>query len=403
MTRLWIDASAGIAGDMLLGALLDAGAGIEAVRRAVEAVVPAAVEITTHDVTRAGFRALKADVTTRVTDPPHRTWRTVRAAIDDADLPAAVRDDAQRVFARLAAAEAAVHGIAAEEVHFHEVGALDAIADVVGVCAALHDLGATTISGGEVAVGSGQVRSEHGELPVPVPAVAALASGWRARAGGTGELATPTGMALLRTLAERCEDLPSMTVTAVGIGAGGRDTPQRANVVRVIVGSATSGTESGTGLAVLLEANVDDLDPRLWPGVLAALMDAGAADAWLTPILMKKGRPAHTVGVLCAPADAPGLRALLFEHTTTLGVRESLRHKTALERTFVPIRVAGVPIAIKIGHRDGVIRQVMPEFDDVAAAAHAGALPPRVVLAEALTAAACAGLITGSPWPPTTR
>lgn len=428
----WVDASAGVAGDMLLGALLDAGAGLDVVQAAIDAVIPGAVQVVATPVLRAGLRALKVDIRVLVDDPPHRTWRHIRrllqagpparsAAQSPPDSPGGVatspdvlpastpsveriRRRATAVFARLADAEAQVHGIAAEDVHFHEVGALDAIADVVGVCAALEALGIATLSAGEVAVGSGRVRTAHGELPVPVPAVAHLSQGWRVHAGGRGELATPTGMAVIRALAVTCEDLPAMSVEAVGVGAGGRDTPERPNVVRVVVGAASGRTLTHDGEpAVVLEANVDDLDPRLWPGVLAGLLRAGAADAWLVPIIMKKGRPAHTLTVLCHPERAGVLRDQIFRHTTTLGVRESFRRKVALARTFVDVTLDGSNVAVKVAHRDGIIVQVMPEFDDVAGLAARRGRPERVVLQAALAAAATAGLTVGSALPAPAR
>ena len=304
------------------------------------------------------------------------------------------------MFARLADAEAHVHGIPVEDVHFHEVGALDSIADVVGVCAALDDLGVATLTAGEVALGSGRVRSGHGELPVPVPAVAQLARGWRVRAGGAGELATPTGMAAIRALASACEDLPAMMVDEVGVGAGSRDTAGRANVVRVLVGAVTPA-EPAAGLepVVLLEANVDDLDPRLWPEILAGLLRCGAADAWLVPIVMKKGRPAHTLSVLCHPDRAAAMRERMLRETSTLGVREGPLHRYALPRAFVDIDLDGGTVAVKVAHRDGVIMQVMPEFDEVAAAARRLGRPERLVLQQAAAAAAAAGLIVGAALP----
>jgi uncharacterized protein (TIGR00299 family) protein len=394
----WVDASAGVAGDMLLGALVDAGAVAESIQSAVDAVLPGAVRIRTEPVTRAGLRAVKVDVDVLTADPPHRTWRDIRELLDRATVPAPVRDRALAVFARLAAVEAHVHGIAADDVHFHEVGALDSIADVMGVCAALDDLGVATLSAGPVAVGSGRVRTAHGELPVPVPAVLRLAEGWDVRAGGDGELATPTGMALLRTLCSTCEDLPPMRVETTGAGAGTRDVQGRANVVRVVIGTRTPSADDAS--AVLLEANVDDLDPRLWPGILTGLLAAGAADAWLVPIVMKKGRPAHTLTVLCSPAVAGDLREQIFRETSTLGVRESQRRKVALERMFVDVAVAGEKVPVKVAHRDGRIVQVMPEFEDVAALARRQGRPERVVLQEAIAASTAAGLAVGAPLPP---
>jgi uncharacterized protein (TIGR00299 family) protein len=403
----WIDATAGIAGDMLLGALLDAGADLGNVRAVIEAVLPGSVELTVEQVRRAGLRATKVHVTPLVDDPPHRRWRDIRGLLGEAGIAAHTRTAAVTVFARLAAAEATVHGVAAGDVHFHEVGALDSIADVVGVCAALDDLGVTTVSASEVALGSGSVRSAHGRLPVPAPAVAELARGWRVRGDGPGELATPTGMALIRALAGRCESLPAMTVAEVGVGAGTRDTPDRPNVVRVLLSETSpepandASSQPATEEAVLLEANVDDLDPRLWPGVVAGLLAAGASDAWLVPILMKKGRPAHTLCVLATPNLTARLREQIFRDTTTLGIRESPRRKTTLARTFRTVPVAGGEVSIKIGHADGVIVQVMPEFEDVATLARATGTAERAILQAATAAAAAAGLIVGAPLPPT--
>ncbi|MET0418914.1 MAG: nickel pincer cofactor biosynthesis protein LarC [Actinoplanes sp.] len=394
----WIDASAGVAGDMLLAALLDAGASLEAVRAAVDAVVPGAVRLTSSTVTRAGLRALHVRVEPLLPDAPRRTWPAIRSLLAEAGLPDRTRDRATAVFGRLADAEAHVHGIDAGDVHFHEVGAWDSIADIVGVCAALEDLGVATVSAGEVAVGAGRVRTAHGELPIPVPAVAQLSRGWRVGSGsGSGELATPTGMAAIRALAASCEDLPSLSVEAVGVGAGTRDTPGRANVVRVVLGARTESALSEP--AVVLEANIDDLDPRLWPEILAGLLRGGAADAWLTPILMKKGRPAHTLSVLCRPEQVSALRDRIFHDTSTLGVRESALRKYPLPRTFFDVAVAGGTVAVKVGHSGGVIVQVQPEFDDVAALARKLDRPERQVLAEAAAAAAAAGLTVGALTP----
>ncbi|MEU7856629.1 nickel pincer cofactor biosynthesis protein LarC [Nonomuraea sp. NPDC049141] len=398
MRRAWIDASAGIAGDMLLAALLDAGAGLETVRAAVAAVIPDEVRLTPRQVTRAGMRATHVRVES--TDHhPHRTWAEIRDLIGRATLPEQVRGDALAVFERLARAEARVHGVPVEDVHFHEVGAWDSIADVVGVCAALHDLGVRELSAGPVAVGSGRVRTAHGELPVPVPAVAELAAGRRILAGGEGELATPTGMALVTALARECAELPPMRLEATGVGAGGRDVPERPNVVRVLLGADEQDAGRQAEDSVLLEANVDDLDPRVWPSVLTALLEAGAADAWLVPILMKKGRPAHTLCVLAATARADPLRAAIFRLTTTLGVRERAVRKTALARGWAHVEVLGARLPVKVGYREGVIVQATPEFEDAARLAVQEELPVRAVLDAALAAARTARLAPGEPVP----
>ena len=396
--RLWVDASAGIAGDMLLGALLDAGASLDAVRSAVAAVVPGEVVVRTSAVTRAGLRALKVDVESTGDGHPHRSWARIRALLGSADLPAAIRDPALAVFARLADAEGRVHGIPADDVHFHEVGSWDAIADIVGVCAALADLGVDRVTGSPVAVGSGRTRAAHGDLPIPVPAVLELARGWQVLAGGVGELATPTGMALLRTLADTCGPIPPMEIAAVGIGAGGRDTGGRANVVRAVVGAAAVADAPTASDMWVLETNVDDLDPRLWPTVLAALLAAGAPDAWLVPILTKKGRPAHTLCVLAHDGDREALRDKVFALTSTLGVRETPVSRTALQRDWRAVTVRGGEVRIKVGLRAGRIATATAEFEDAAALARTRGVPVRRVLDEAAAAADAAGLGPGAPW-----
>lgn len=387
---------------MLLGALVDAGAPLTVLQAAVEAVVPGTVRLQVHSVRRAGLRATQVTVDLLVEDQPHRRWSDIRSLLERADLAPAVRDRALAVFARLAEAEARVHGADVEDVQFHEVGAWDSIADVVGVAAGFVALGVDTVSAGPVAVGAGSVRTAHGEMAVPVPAVLELAAGWRVVSGGDGELATPTGMAVLAALAERCEDLPSLTVDAVGVGAGTRDAPGRANLVRVVVGTRPParglvGAAPEAGDAVVLEANVDDLDPRLWPEVVAALLRAGAADAWLVPILMKKGRPAHILGALVAPQHVADLEREIFALVPTLGIRATGVHRAALERLWRGVDVDGAPIRVKVGHAGGVVVTATPEFEDVARAAAAIGLPERHVLDRAVAAAVAAGLAPGSP------
>jgi uncharacterized protein (TIGR00299 family) protein len=396
----WIDASAGVAGDMLLGALVDAGADLPVVQQAVDAVIADSVRLISRPVTRAGQHAtqISADVISQ--DVPVREWKAIEDLITTAGLAAPVRDRALRSFGKLAEAEGRIHHLPAARVHFHEVGALDSIADIVGVAAALHDLQIDSISASAVAVGSGRVRGAHGDLGVPVPAVVELAAGWRIFAGGAGELATPTGMALVSTLAEQCEDLPVLTLQASGAGAGTRDTPGRANLTRVLIGERVSHRDEELAEAdVLIEANVDDLDPRLWPGVLTSLIRAGAADAWLVPIIMKKGRPAHTVSVLARPDQAADLRHLLLTLTSSIGVREIRVRKTALPRGWVDLIVAGSCISIKIAHSHGTIWQVTPEFDDLERAADEQDLSPITMLEQAMAAALAAGLVAGAPIP----
>jgi pyridinium-3,5-bisthiocarboxylic acid mononucleotide nickel chelatase len=396
----WIDASAGVAGDMLLGALIDAGADLAVVQEAVDAVIRESVRLSCSPVTRAGQHANQLSVRVITQDVPARSWRTVQDLVGTAELPAPIRERALASFGRLAEAEGRVHHLPPDEVHFHEVGALDSIADIVGVAAALHSLEIDTISASAIAVGSGRLQSAHGDMGVPVPAVVELAAGWKIFAGGSGELTTPTGMALVATIAERCEDLPLLSLQASGAGAGTRETPGRANLTRVLIGERVSHRDEDLSEAdVLIEANVDDLDPRLWPGVLTSLIRAGAADAWLVPIIMKKGRPAHTVSVLARPDQAADLRYLLLTLTSTIGVRETRVRKTALPRGWVDLIIAGSCISIKIAHRHGTIWQVTPEFDDLERAADEHDVTPITMLEQAMAAALGEGLVTGAPVP----
>ncbi len=411
MTRrcAWVDASAGIAGDMLLGALVDAGAGLAAVRRAVDLVVPGCVELTARPTRRAGQRATKVEVEVRVEDPPHRTWGEIRSLLSEAALEPDVRSMALAVFSRLAAAEAVAHGVAVDAVHFHEVGALDSIADIVGVCAAHHELGIGRLTASAVALGTGHVTTAHGRMSVPVPAVVGLAEGWPVLGGGPGELTTPTGMALLAALAAPEPSLPPMRLRGVGVGAGTADPADHANVTRVLIGDGPAGDAAGAAgsaeESVCLEANVDDQDPRLWPGVLSRLMADGADDAWLVPILMKKGRPAHTLTVLCSAAVADHLTRQMLRLTTTIGVRRSTRGRSALPRVWFHVEVAdhrpgavgAVLVAVKVAHfDDGEIASVTPEFDDVTAAADTLGVPVQRLLTRALAAADAAGIRLGS-------
>jgi len=384
----------------LLGALIDAGADLAVVQSAVDAVIGESVRLGCESVTRAGQHANSLSVEVITQDVAVREWRTIAQLIATADLAAPIRDRALACFGRLAEAEARVHHRQLDQVHFHEVGALDSIADIVGVAAALHALHIERISASAVAVGSGRVHGAHGDLGVPVPAVVELATGWKIFAGGSGELTTPTGMALLSAMASRCEDLPLLTLQASGAGAGSRDTPGRPNVTRVLIGELVAhSTEDPSDAAVLIEANIDDLDPRLWPGVLTSLLSAGAADAWLIPITMKKGRPAHTLTVMAQPDQAPRLRELVLRQTSTIGVRETAVRKTALPRGWIDLEVAGSQLPIKIAHRDGTIWQVTPEFDELDHAAAAHGMSPRALLEEATARATAAGLVAGAPVP----
>ncbi len=388
---------------MLLGALADAGAGADVLAEAVEAL-GIGVRLSVCAVDRAGLAATKVDVCVDPGAPrPRRTWAGIRALLTDAPLAAPVRTRALATFAALADAEARVHGTSVDDVHFHEVGALDALADVVGVCAGLEALDLGRLVASPVALGGGTAHTEHGVLPVPAPAVLELLARVHAPAFGGPidvELCTPTGAALVTTAADAFGPLPSMRVRTVGIGAGRRDLPGRPNVVRLVLGDPSPGADGGVAhdhdhdqvhdqvYEVLLETNVDDLDPRVWPEVLAELLGAGASDAWLTPVLMKKGRPAHTLSALVAPERVDLVRTLVFQHTPTLGLRETTVRKHALGRRFYTVDVDGQAVRVKTGQLpSGDVVTAQPEWEDVLAAAGALGRPARAVLAAAQAAA----------------
>jgi uncharacterized protein (TIGR00299 family) protein len=385
----WVDASAGASGDMLLGALLGAGVPVEVLADAVGAVAPEHVALRPEQVSRAGFAATACHV--EVADSStHRTWSDVAALLAGADLAEPVRTRAHATFERLAGAEAAVHGTSPADVHFHEVGALDAVADVVGVCAGLEHLGLEQLVVSTVAVGAGRVHGAHGDLAVPPPAVAELLRGVPSYAGpggpSVGELCTPTGAALLVANATSFGPQPAMAVSAVGVGAGGRDPGTHANVLRLMVGRRAVPPAAEVPGPLLLEANIDDLDPRLWPDVIAALLLAGASDAWLTPIVMKKGRPAHTLTALVTDDRAAAVRTEMFRQTSTIGLREIAVGKTALDRSMRSVEVDGHRIAVKLASQDGRVVNVQPEYDDVVRAATATGRPVKDVLADAAAA-----------------
>lgn len=379
----WLDCAAGVSGDMLLGALVDAGVALDLLQEAVDAVVPGA-RLTRSTVRRAGLAACKIDVVT-AEQVATRTWRDIRALLEAAPLAPPVQQRALEVFAHLAHAEAGVHRTDAEDVHFHEVGALDAIADIVGAAAGLAALGLTALTASTVTLGGGTTRGAHGPLPVPTPAVLALLAGVPVQAGPVArEMTTPTGAALLAGCVAGYGPLPAMTLDRVGVGAGGRDPDEVANVLRLVLGEPLALPAE----LLVLEANVDDLDPRVWPAVLQDLLDAGALDAWLTPILMKKGRPAHTLAVLCRPALAERLRAGIFAGTSTLGVRAHPVQRSALEREQVGIDVDGQPVRLTLGRSGGQVVTVTAEWEDVDAAARALRRPAQQVLQQAQAAGA---------------
>jgi pyridinium-3,5-bisthiocarboxylic acid mononucleotide nickel chelatase len=386
----WVDCSAGVSGDMLLGALDDLGALAEL--PAVLAALPdLAVTVTRAEVTRGGLRGVHVDVEAADAQPL-RHLPELLGLVGAMPLPAPVQERSRRVLERLADAESAVHGIDRSQVHFHEVGAVDTVVDVVGCCLGFHTLGLDRVTVSEIALGGGTVSTAHGTLPVPAPAVLELlrGSGLTGRGGPVDvELATPTGVALLAEHAGGTGPLPGMTVDAVGVGAGSRDLDGRPNLLRIVVGAPVAD-DAADGRWLLLEANVDDLDPRLWPTVLDQVLLAGAADAWLTPILMKKGRPAHTIAALVPGGAVDAVRTVLFRESSTIGIRSTPVSKTGLDRRWIEVDVAGQQVRVKLAVLDGAVVSATPEWEDVAAAAHALDRPAKWVLAAASAAARAA-------------
>ncbi len=374
---------------MCLGALVDAGVPLDTVQQAVDAVAVERVLLAVSAVERHGLAATRVEVRAPASGVV-RTWANIRDLLERADLPATVRATALGAFARIAEAEGEAHRMPAELVHFHEVGALDAIADVVGTAAGLDALDLAGMTASPVGLGSGTAHSAHGWLPVPVPAVLAMLRTAGAPVSGgpvQREMCTPTGAALLAQTAADWGPLPDMRVSAVGTGAGGEDVDELPNVLRLVVGEAIEMPAALPGSALVLETNVDDLDPRLWPAVLTRLLDVGAADTWLTPILMKKGRPAQTLAVLCHPARATEVRRVIFRETSAIGLREYPVGKHALPRSIVTVTVSGLPVRVKVATLDGEVVNAAPEYADVAAVAAQLGRPVKAVLSDAAAAA----------------
>jgi pyridinium-3,5-bisthiocarboxylic acid mononucleotide nickel chelatase len=393
----WIDGSGGASGDMLLGALVDVGVPIEILQASIDSL-DLGIALSCTSVTRAGLGATKVHV-----DVPETT--TNRHLADIVELLAAVseptRSRAGAVFERLAVAEAAVHRMSIDEVHFHEVGALDSIADVVGVCAGFAYLELVDLQCSTLSLGNGQVRGAHGPIPVPVPAVLAVLEGVVPVTAGLApfEATTPTGAALLAEWVTVWGSMPSITVVSSGSGAGANDSDAVANICRLVIGdpvpeqSGQSRPDSQldptipNGIAVQIDANVDDLDPRVWPTAIAAALDGGAFDAWVTPIVMKKGRPAHTFSVLCGPDRVVAMRRLIFTHTSTIGMREHGVTRHMLDRRTASVDVGGQTIRVKLALLDGAIVNRSVEWDDVVGAAVQLGRSTNDVLAAATAAA----------------
>ncbi|MHC4561831.1 MAG: nickel pincer cofactor biosynthesis protein LarC [Planctomycetota bacterium] len=387
MTVAYFDCFAGAAGDMIVGALIDAGADVDALGRELAKLSVDGATTSAKPAQRGGIGGTWFRVMPAERDQPHRHLSGIIEMIDKAQLPTRAAKRAKAAFTRLAEAEAAIHGTDIENVHFHEVGAIDSIVDIVGACVALELLGVDTIVCSSVPVGSGTIRCDHGVMPAPAPATARMlaTAGAPTRALDVdGEVTTPTAAALLTTLADTFGPLPAMTVSAVGYGAGSREGGPLPNLLRVFIGR---GGELGTADTVVeLAANLDDCTGELIGATIDRLLSAGCLDAWATPAVTKKSRPAWTLSALCHPGDVDAAEAIMLTETTTFGVRRRLCQRTMLTRRHETVETQFGPIRVKIGSRGGSVLTASPEFEDCRSAADAHHAAVKDVLAAAQAA-----------------
>jgi uncharacterized protein (TIGR00299 family) protein len=365
MTRIaYLDCFSGVSGDMLLGALVGAGLDFGALRTAVAGLGLEGYELTAEPVLRAGIAATKVTVSLTGPAPPQRRLSDILAIIEGSRLTGPDKEQAAEVFRRLAEAEARVHGVDPEAVHFHEVGAVDAIVDVVGTVAGLRLLGVDTLYCSSLPAGGGFARGAHGVIPVPAPATMELLASVNAPISAPAgeersELVTPTGAAIVTTLAHF--ERPAMTLRSVGYGAGGRDPAERPNVLRLWLGDAI---ERPDATMLVIETNLDDTPAEVLGYVQERLFEAGAADVWFLPAQMKKNRPATLVSVICAPEREDAVVSILMRETTTLGVRVHEVRRHELQREIVPFESTLGPARYKVKHLDGAPPRVKPEYED---------------------------------------
>jgi uncharacterized protein (TIGR00299 family) protein len=419
MKVVWLDCSVAAAGDMLLAALLDAGASEEHVRKGLSELGLDGWTLEIEEVTRGAFRAKRAAVKvggqeeaggppdlSQVTFVAHShdhghghshshdhsagedagstgSWRHIREVIAGAAIPARAKERALRAYERLASAEAKLHGVPVDDVVLHEVGSTDAVIDVVGVCLALEDLGAERVIATPLPMGTGRVNAAHGALPLPAPATLQVLLGWPCvPASWPGEWVTPTGAALVAGIATP-GPMPAMTPLAVGYGAGKRNPPQVANLVRAVVGEVH---DAAADEVVELACNLDDTTGELIAPLLQRLLDAGALDAWATPVLMKKGRPGLVLSALARPEDADRIGEIVLRHSSTLGVRRHRAGRQVLDRWSDVVETPYGSVRVKVGGRDGHAWHASPEFEDVAARAQEAGVPLQEVWRAALAA-----------------
>ena len=383
MRHAHFDCVSGIAGDMTLAALVSAGWPEEELRSLPARLGLEGVQIEVTRVRRGPFAAVHVDVRSSERQP-HRHLHHIEAILDKADLPQGLRARAKAVFTRLAEAEAEVHGSTVQQVHFHEVGAVDAIVDIVGALTGLDTLGVVTVSASELPLGGGFVDSQHGRIPVPAPATALLLRGAPVRGGPVeAELVTPTGAALLMTLAEGWGDPPAMRLEQVGTGAGTREFPAHPNILRLLVGERVAAGVQSRRVAVL-ETAVDDENPQFMAALLPRLLTLGALDAMLAPVTMKKGRSGLWLTVICEPADARRLAETVLSETSTLGVRMREESRIELPRYMLEVETEFGPVQVKVARLPDGAERATPEYESVIEVAGRASVAPRVVAAAAV-------------------
>ncbi|MCC7242744.1 MAG: nickel pincer cofactor biosynthesis protein LarC [Acidobacteria bacterium] len=389
MTTLYFDCFAGAAGDMILGALIDAGVPFDEVQRALGSLAVDGFSVSAERVMKAGVSSLKF----RVHETPapgaeeasgHRHYhlKHIYAAIDRSALSAAGRARATRMFQRLAEAEAAIHGSTMEKVHLHEVGAVDSIIDIVGTVFAMEHLAAGQVVVSPVNVGGGMVKTAHGVFPVPAPATVRLLGDAPSYSSGVQmETLTPTGALILTEYATSYGPMPAMRVSRVGYGAGDRELPETPNVVRVFVGEADRGAAAMR--VAVLACEIDDMNPQIFGAVMDRLYAAGALEVFYQPVQMKKNRPGTLMTIVCAPERRDALAALVFRETTTIGIRHQEMARLCLDREMVPVETAYGVVRFKIARLDGAVLNAQPEFDDLAQLAADRDVPIKMVQAAA--------------------
>jgi uncharacterized protein (TIGR00299 family) protein len=372
----YLDCFSGISGDMLLGALVDVGLAIEDLRTDLAKLPLEGYDVVAERVMKGGIEGTQVTVKT-TGDHGHRGLPDILEIINGSELSSAVTGPAQRIFERLAEAEARVHGHSVEEVHFHEVGAVDAIVDIVGACCGLQRLGVENVYASPLPLGGGWVDSAHGRLPVPAPATVELLRGVPSYGGPVAEeLVTPTGAAIVTTIADEFGPMPSMTIRALGWGAGQKELAHP-NLLRLILGEPTARPMEQH--LSLIETNVDNMNPELFGHTMERLLAVGALDVFYTPIVMKKSRPATLVSVLAEPPLVDALSEVLFRETTTLGVRVTEVSRRCLEREWREVETQWGTVRVKIGRLHGEVVNVAPEYEDCARLAREKGVPAKVV------------------------